>query len=184
MPTNHIPQCHIYTVLEHLQGWWFRHLPGQPVPISASCVITCWCSLGVLQCPLERKSVKVECLESWDVPRRLSFLLMRTSPHKVLPCRVPWPHNHCFIGERGGRDLRWSGNHHTQMSWSWTRQLPLGRTSHLLPSFLPFGCCSYCLLLALNGIARLLGGGRMFLCVCIRSEPCSNLYSRSLYCLD
>lgn len=32
MSTNHVPQCHIYTVLEHLQGWWHRHLFGQPMP--------------------------------------------------------------------------------------------------------------------------------------------------------
>ena len=28
MPTNHVPQCHIHTVHEHL-----HHLPGQPVPL-------------------------------------------------------------------------------------------------------------------------------------------------------
>ena len=32
MPTDHIPQCHIPTVLEHLQGQWLPHLPAQPVP--------------------------------------------------------------------------------------------------------------------------------------------------------
>jgi len=29
MPTDHIPQCHIHMALEHLQGWWLHHLPGQ-----------------------------------------------------------------------------------------------------------------------------------------------------------
>ena len=33
MPTAHVPQCHIHTALEHLQGWWLHHLPGQPVPL-------------------------------------------------------------------------------------------------------------------------------------------------------
>jgi len=33
MLTNHIPQCHISTFLEHLQEWWLSHLPGQPVPM-------------------------------------------------------------------------------------------------------------------------------------------------------
>ena len=33
MPTNHVPQCHIYTFLEHHQGKWLHHLPGQPVPV-------------------------------------------------------------------------------------------------------------------------------------------------------
>ena len=33
MPTNHAPQCHIYTVLEHLQGQWLHHLLGQLVPL-------------------------------------------------------------------------------------------------------------------------------------------------------
>jgi len=33
MPTNHIPQCHISTVLEHLQWWWLHLLPRQPVPM-------------------------------------------------------------------------------------------------------------------------------------------------------
>ena len=33
MPTDHVPQCHISTFLEHLQGWWLHHLPGQPVPL-------------------------------------------------------------------------------------------------------------------------------------------------------
>jgi len=31
--TDHIPQCHISMVLEHLQGWWHHHRPGQPVPL-------------------------------------------------------------------------------------------------------------------------------------------------------
>jgi len=33
MPTNSVPQCHIHMVLEHLQGRWIHHLPGQPVPV-------------------------------------------------------------------------------------------------------------------------------------------------------
>lgn len=33
MSTNHIPQCHIHTFLEHLQGQWFHHLPEQPIPV-------------------------------------------------------------------------------------------------------------------------------------------------------
>ena len=39
MPTDHIPQCHIHTALEHLQGWWLHYLPGQPVPLP-------YCSFG------------------------------------------------------------------------------------------------------------------------------------------
>ena len=31
---NHIPNCHIYTFFEHLQGWGLHHIPGQPVPMS------------------------------------------------------------------------------------------------------------------------------------------------------
>lgn len=28
-PPHHVPQCHISTLLEHLQGWWWlHHLPG------------------------------------------------------------------------------------------------------------------------------------------------------------
>jgi len=30
---NHIPQCHIYTVFEPLQGWGLHHRPGQPGPM-------------------------------------------------------------------------------------------------------------------------------------------------------
>ena len=33
MPTAHVPQCHIHTALEHLQGRGLHHLPGQPVPL-------------------------------------------------------------------------------------------------------------------------------------------------------
>ena len=33
LPTDHVPQCHVHTVLEHLQGWWPHHLPLQPVPL-------------------------------------------------------------------------------------------------------------------------------------------------------
>jgi len=33
MPTNHVPQFHFCPFLEHLQGWWLHHLPGQPVPM-------------------------------------------------------------------------------------------------------------------------------------------------------
>jgi len=33
MPTKHIPQCHISTFLEYLQGRWLQHLPGQPLPL-------------------------------------------------------------------------------------------------------------------------------------------------------
>jgi len=33
MSTNHILKCRIYTLLEHLQGQWFNHLPGQPIPM-------------------------------------------------------------------------------------------------------------------------------------------------------
>ena len=29
MPTDYVPQCHISTVLEHLQGRWLHHLYGQ-----------------------------------------------------------------------------------------------------------------------------------------------------------
>ena len=39
MPTAHIPQCHIHTALEHFQGWWLHHLPGQPVPLPHC---SCW----------------------------------------------------------------------------------------------------------------------------------------------
>ena len=28
-PLNHIPQCHISTSPEHLQGWWLHHLSGK-----------------------------------------------------------------------------------------------------------------------------------------------------------
>ena len=30
---NHVLKCHIYTFFEHLQGWWLRRFPGQPVPM-------------------------------------------------------------------------------------------------------------------------------------------------------
>ena len=33
VPTDHVPQCHIHMALEHLQGQWLHHLPGQPVPL-------------------------------------------------------------------------------------------------------------------------------------------------------
>ena len=33
MPTEHVPQCHISTFLEYLQGWWLHHFPGQPIPV-------------------------------------------------------------------------------------------------------------------------------------------------------
>ena len=33
MPTDHVRQCHIHTVLEHLQRWRLHHLPGHPVPL-------------------------------------------------------------------------------------------------------------------------------------------------------
>jgi len=33
IPTNHIPQCHIYMFLEHLPGWWHHHLTGQSIPM-------------------------------------------------------------------------------------------------------------------------------------------------------
>ena len=32
-PLTHVPQSHIYTVLEYLQGSWIHHLPEQPVPV-------------------------------------------------------------------------------------------------------------------------------------------------------
>jgi len=32
-PPNHVPQCHINSFLEHLQGQWLRHFPGQSVPL-------------------------------------------------------------------------------------------------------------------------------------------------------
>jgi len=32
MRINYVPQCHIHTVLEHLQGQWFHHL-RKPVPV-------------------------------------------------------------------------------------------------------------------------------------------------------
>jgi len=32
MPTVHVAQCHISTVLKHLQGQWLHDIPGQPVP--------------------------------------------------------------------------------------------------------------------------------------------------------
>lgn len=32
-PLNHIPQYNIYMVLQYLQGQWFHHLSGQPVPL-------------------------------------------------------------------------------------------------------------------------------------------------------
>jgi len=52
MLTHHVPQCHISTVLEHLQEQWLYHLPGQPVPPlslrSFSCYPT-WTSPGATQ---------------------------------------------------------------------------------------------------------------------------------------
>jgi len=32
-PLNHVPKCHVYTFLDHIQGWWLYHLTGQPVPV-------------------------------------------------------------------------------------------------------------------------------------------------------
>jgi len=40
MPTKHVPECHISVVLEHFQGWWLHHFPGQPVWILLDGVIT------------------------------------------------------------------------------------------------------------------------------------------------
>jgi len=34
MPTNYVPQCHTYTILEHLQDWWLHQLPGHFLNIS------------------------------------------------------------------------------------------------------------------------------------------------------
>ena len=31
-PLNHVSMCHIYTILEHFQGWWLNHFPRQPLP--------------------------------------------------------------------------------------------------------------------------------------------------------
>ena len=31
---NHVMKSRVYMFFESLQGWWFRHLPGQPVPMS------------------------------------------------------------------------------------------------------------------------------------------------------
>ena len=33
MPSGHVSQCNISTLLEHLQEWWLHHFPGQPVPL-------------------------------------------------------------------------------------------------------------------------------------------------------
>ena len=33
MPTDHGPQCHIHTFLDHLQGQCLHNLPAQPVPM-------------------------------------------------------------------------------------------------------------------------------------------------------
>lgn len=32
-PLNNVPQCHIYMTIENLQGQWFHHFPGQPIPM-------------------------------------------------------------------------------------------------------------------------------------------------------
>ena len=38
-PTDHIPQCHIPTVLKYFQGWGLPRLPGHlPVPVPSSAV--------------------------------------------------------------------------------------------------------------------------------------------------
>ena len=36
---DHVPQCNICMFLEHLQGWWFYHPPGQPVPVPCQDVL-------------------------------------------------------------------------------------------------------------------------------------------------
>ena len=33
MPTDRVPQCHIFPLLEHPQAQWLHHPPGQPVPL-------------------------------------------------------------------------------------------------------------------------------------------------------
>jgi len=33
MPTDHVPQCHVSTFLEHLEERRLFHLSGQPVPL-------------------------------------------------------------------------------------------------------------------------------------------------------
>ena len=40
MPTDHVPKCHISTVLEHLQGWGVHHSLGSP-----RCLLFYECSL-------------------------------------------------------------------------------------------------------------------------------------------
>ena len=32
-PLHRVPQYNIWMFLEHLQGWWLHHLPGQPIPV-------------------------------------------------------------------------------------------------------------------------------------------------------
>ena len=38
MASDCVPQCHINTFLEQLQGLWLHHFPGQPVPMP--CIVT------------------------------------------------------------------------------------------------------------------------------------------------
>jgi len=84
-PLTHIPQCHIYPALEHLQGWWLHHLHGQPVPLPH-------CSFSVFPNTLP---------ELPDVPPSAAELVPNEPPQPL-----PLPRASLATGhERGNREL-------------------------------------------------------------------------------
>lgn len=37
LPTDHVPPCHTYMLLQCFLGWWLHHFSGQPYPIETHC---------------------------------------------------------------------------------------------------------------------------------------------------
>jgi len=76
MPTDHIPQYHMHTVLEHLQGQWLHHLPGQ----------LCHC----LTTPSENKFFLISNLNLLWCNLRPSHLVLLLLPGRPPPCHTSY----------------------------------------------------------------------------------------------
>jgi len=73
---DHVPQCHIHTALEHLQGRWLHHLPGQPVPLPHR---SCWEDVSNIQ--PEPLLVLLEAIRSCPFAVTWQNRPTPTSPH-------------------------------------------------------------------------------------------------------
>ena len=116
MPTDHVPQCHIHTVLEHLHGRWLHHLPGQPVPLQhrsfwEEIFLYIQPELNFLISILAEYGAEANVCQ-WQMQSR-GFPLPEPPVSKLGSCKAPQPLHTTASSPELEAHIAWTTTHHS-----------------------------------------------------------------------